>query len=109
MFLFEVMAEKDDAITPALAAEIIWYFLHGVSRRKPASVKTIYKVEVEGVDQPVVFRHERELDRWWFEVKSLSGEVIEIACSKEEYQQAATNEIPDRWLRFVQKLDSLSK
>lgn len=107
--LFEMAAEKDDAITPSLAAEITWYFLQGVLRRKPSSFKTLYKVEVEGVDQPVVFRHDRELDRWWFDVRSVSGEVVEIACSKEEYLQAATNEIPDRWLRFVQKLDSLSK
>jgi formiminoglutamase len=108
--LFETLTENDkEGITTALAAEIIWYFIKGVSARKQTETKTAYKVEIEGLDQPVVFRHERELNRWWFDVKSISGEVIEVACSEEEYRQAANNEIPERWLKFLQKMDSLSK
>ena len=107
--LFEMLPEKDDYITPALAAEIIWYFLKGVSNRHKTNMVTAYKVEIEGLDQPIVFRHDRELDRWWFDVQALSGEVIKIACLEEEYKQAAANEIPERWLQFIQKMDNLSK
>jgi formiminoglutamase len=111
--LFETVAANDKiGFTSALAAEITWYFLQGVLHRKNnanAKKRTAYKVEIEGLDHPVIFRHETETGRWWFEVQSLSGEVNEIACSEEEYKQAAKNEIPERWLRFIQKTDSLSK
>jgi len=56
-----------------------------------------------------LFYREPDSDRWWFEVQSVSGEVLEIACSVEEYNKAAQNEIPERWLRFLQKMDGLSK
>jgi arginase family enzyme len=107
--LFEKEPDSNCLITSALAAEIIWYFLKGVSDRKPIEIKTVYKVEIEGLEQPVIFRHEWELNRWWFDVKSISGEVMEIACSEEEYKKAASNEIPERWLRYLQKMDNLPK
>jgi formiminoglutamase len=111
--LFETVAANDkNGMTSALAAEITWYYLQGVLHRKKSTntnKRTAYKVEIEGLDHPVVFRHETETGRWWFEVQSLLGEVNEIACSEEEYKQAANNEIPERWLRFIQKTDSLSK
>lgn len=107
--LFETVADNNDWITSSLAAEITWYFLKGISARKQSEFKTIYKVEIEGLDNPIIFRHEWEFNRWWFDVQSVSGEVIEIACSEEEYKKAAANEIPERWLRFLQKMDNLSK
>ncbi len=107
--LFETDNEKKDGTASAIAGEIIWYFLKGVSARKQSGTRTAYKVEIEGMDQPVVFRHERELNRWWFDVRSISGEIIEIACSEDEYKQAASNEIPERWLKFLQKMDNLPK
>jgi hypothetical protein len=39
----------------------------------------------------------------------LNGEKVTIACSEREYQQAANNEIPELWLKYVQKTDELSK
>jgi formiminoglutamase len=107
--LFGVKAVAENCITHSLAAEIIWYFLEGVSCRRQMENRTVYKVQIDGLDHPVVFLHEPKTDRWWFEVQSIQGETIEIACSKEEYNQSADNEIPERWLKFVQKMDSLSK
>jgi formiminoglutamase len=106
--LFETKNDKNSS-NSNLAAEITWYFLDGLLKRKTMGKRTTYKVEVEGVDHPVVFRHEPESDRWWFEVQSVSGEVLEVACSEKEYRKAAKNEIPGRWLRFIQKMDGLSK
>ena len=107
--LFEVNnnnSEKNN-ISVGLAAEIIWYFLEGQSQKITAGKRTIYKVAIEGLETPIIFRHDQENDRWWYEVHSVSGEAYEIACSAEEYQQAAENEIPERWLKFVQKMDSI--
>ncbi|MDD2381628.1 MAG: arginase family protein [Mariniphaga sp.] len=108
--LFGAIREhQTDGQTPRLAAEIIWYFLEGVSQRKPSGKRILYKVEIDGLEQALVFLHDQETNRWWFEVKSLKGECIEIACSEEEYRLAASDEIPGRWLKFVQKLDHLLK
>lgn len=109
--LFDVIENVSPAsdITVNLAAEIIWYFLEGVSERKIPGKRTTYKVEIDGLEQPIVFLHEQESDRWWFEVQSVSGETLEIACTEYDYREAATNEIPGRWLRFIQKMDGLSK
>lgn len=109
--LFDVIENLSSAsaITINLAAEIIWYFLEGVSGRKIPGKQTTYKVEIDGMEQPIVFRHEQETNRWWFEVQSVSGETLEIACTEFDYREAATNEIPGRWLKFVQKMDGLSK
>jgi formiminoglutamase len=104
--LFETISATDkDGITVALAAEIVWYFLNGVIKRTLPENRTAYKVEIEGLDYPVVFLHEANTGRWWFEVNSLSGEVMEVACKEEEYVQATKNEIPARWFRYLQKID----
>lgn len=95
--------------TIKLGAEIIWYFLEGFGSRKIPGEKTMYKVAIDGLEHPLIFRHEEETKRWWFEVQSISGESFEVACTQQDYQVAAGNEIPDRWLRFVQKMDGLSK
>jgi len=109
--LFNITEKKntDNRLTTKLAAEIIWYFMEGISGRSTPGARTVYKVEVDGLEQPLVFRHEKETGRWWFEVQSVSGETLEVACTETEYNEAANNEIPERWLTFVQKMDGLSK
>lgn len=113
--LFELDAEKDTkGITAQLAAEIVWYFIEGFTVRHSDNVfvknnKVTYKVEVKDLENPLVFLHEQETNRWWYEVTSYSGEIIVLACSEKDYNTAATNEIPEKWLEYLQKMDSLSK
>jgi formiminoglutamase len=101
--------KTETCTTINLGAEIIWYFLEGLAGRTVPGEKTVYKVAIDGLEHPVVFRHEEETNRWWFEVKSISGKTFEVACTQLEYKEAAGNEIPGRWLKFVQKMDELSK
>ena len=108
--LFELIPEDDNNdITTKLAAEIIWYLLDGVAHRPANEQKVRYKVAIVGLDKPVIFCQNTETNRWWFEISSLEGEKINIACTEEEYRQAANNEIPDRWIKFMQKIDTISK
>lgn len=107
-------ASDNNLITVKLAAEIIWYFLEGCTTRndenlQPADNSVVYKVEIDDLDQPLVFFNEPATKRWWFEVNSVAGETHLFACSEEDYRQAAANEIPHKWLRYVQKMDGLSK
>lgn len=113
--LFETIPDDDQkGSTVKLAAEIIWYFLEGCKIRKNEANftnenKTVYKVEVDDLDQPIVFFYDQETNRWWFEINSMAGETAVIACSEEDYKLAASNEIPGKWLDYIQKMDGLPK
>ena len=56
-----------------------------------------------------MFYHHTETNRWWLEIQLLTGEKIYVACSEREYRQASNNDIPELWLKYVQKTDDLSK
>lgn len=113
--IFEVFPENEkNTIIYKLSAEIIWYFLEGCQNRKTddkiASENTvIYKVEIDELEQPIIFLNDPDTNRWWFEITSLSGDKAVFACSEEDYRLAASNEIPGRWLDYIQKMDRLSK
>ncbi len=113
--LFETDPGKD--VHPAsvkLASQIIWYFIEGFAERSSKNAKalennTVYKVEVENVDLPIVFVRDLQTDRWWMEIKTIHGEKRYFACSEKEYLQASDNEIPELWLKYVQKTDEILK
>jgi len=113
--IFEIFAEKEEnSIINKLSAEIIWYFLEGFQTRKiddrnDSKNKIVYKVELDELEQPIIFLNESETNLWWFEVSSLSGKKSLFACAEEDYRLAASNEIPGKWLAYIQKMDSLSK
>jgi arginase family enzyme len=113
--IFEPDWNKDNnEITFKLFAQIIWYFLEGFNNRihreneMPENL-LMYKVEVKEMDNPLVFYKSAETGRLWFEIGPLKGEKILIACSEKEYKEAATDEIPEIWLKYIQKTDELSK
>lgn len=107
-------AADNNYISVKLAAEIVWYFLEGCTattyyKAHPGTESIIYKVEIDDLDHPLVFFNDPATQRWWFEVNSVEGETFHFACSEDDYRQAAANEIPHRWLHYVQKMDGLSK
>jgi arginase family enzyme len=108
--LFEIYPDEDNYDqTLKLASEIIWYFIDGHSYRSESGEMLEYKVEISGLEQPMVFLRETLTGRWWFEINSISGEKILIACSENDYRKASDNEIPGRWIKIMQKMDDLSK
>ncbi|MGC9470968.1 MAG: formimidoylglutamase [Bacteroidales bacterium] len=100
--------------TSRLAAEIIWYYMDGFSGwreefPRPSSEEfTKYMVNLSEPDHTLVFYKSIYSGRWWCEVPVISGdhhEVKIIACSYEDYLKASNQEVPERWLRFYQKLN----
>ena len=99
-----------------LIAQMIWYFLLGVSSRKrdyPFTDKdeyTKYTVTMENGSYDVVFYKSGRSDRWWMEVPypSKRGQKYErhfmVPCNYADYQRACTDDIPDRWWQTFQKL-----
>lgn len=113
--LFEVDTTNDEnKITVKLSAQIIWYFLEGYLNRIPENPgidenNTMYRVEVKDVDKPLVFYKNTITNQWWMQIEMLNKKLKFFGCSKKEYEQAANNEIPELWIKYIQKLDELLK
>jgi len=114
--LFEVNPSLDQRNqTSNLAAQIIWFFLEGFAQKQYESPVlsegtsgrfTKYHVRVTDLDDDLIFIKSNLTDRWWFEIRTPFGENRYISCSQEDYLRANRNEVPDRWIRAVDRLSS---
>jgi len=99
--------------TSKLAAQVLWYFIDGVNARQkdfpmPDSQNyTKHIVSFEKSDQNIVFYQNNYNKRWWMEVPypKLHDKNIIIACSYNDYINACNQELPERWLKTLQKLN----
>jgi formiminoglutamase len=88
-----------------MAAQIIWYFLNGKSKKldevpQDEAVDFMhFIVPIEGIPEPITFLKHPISKRWWMEVPSPDCDLfpLRIPCSKNDYRKACRNEIPDRW------------
>jgi len=114
--LFEVNPQKDTKdITSRLAAQMIWYFLEGLTHRihaEPEKNKTDfiqYNVETEDAGSAMIFYQHTPTHRWWMKLEGLDKQSMLVSCTEEDYKLAAKKEIPPKWLMFIRKIDQLSK
>jgi formiminoglutamase len=101
--------------TTGLAAQILWFFLEGFSQKQyetpvlnlSNSGRFIkYHVRVTDLDDDLIFVKSNLTDRWWIELPPEKDQNIYVACSHEDYLKANRNEVPDRWVRAVERLKS---
>jgi len=55
-----------------------------------------------------VFYKSEKTERWWAEVPSFNSDIdkqILIACTNDDYILASNGDVPERWLRFFQKIN----
>jgi arginase family enzyme len=114
--LYNTLGAAQDRHSSKLIAQILWYFLSGVSNRKkdyPFADKNEYlkyTVSIENGQYDIIFYKSQRSDRWWMEVPypSKRGEKYQrhfmVPCSYDDYQRACENEVPDRWWQTFQKL-----
>ncbi|TWR24026.1 formimidoylglutamase [Mucilaginibacter pallidiroseus] len=102
--------------TAMLLSQMIWYFIDGFYNRKrdfplnPKSQYLIYKTSLRHDDHELVFVKSKKSDRWWMQVPYPSGGSKNerfhlVPCRLEDYQMAASGELPDLWWRTYQKLN----
>jgi hypothetical protein len=99
-------------ITSGLAAQIIWYFIDGINSRqkdypkKNSKEYTKHIISFEKTDQNIVFYQNNYNKRWWMEVPNPDNHSKSklIACTLNDYNLACNQELPDRWLKTIQKL-----
>jgi formiminoglutamase len=112
--LFDVNPEFDVRDqTSGLAAQIIWFFLEGFSQKLyETPVLSItnsgrfikYHVRVTDLDEDLIFVKSSLTDRWWIELPAEKDQYNYVACSHEDYLKANHNEVPDRWVRAMERL-----
>jgi formiminoglutamase len=114
--LFDVNPEFDTrSQTTGLAAQIIWFFLEGFSQKQyETPVLSVtnsgrfikYHVRVSNLEDDMIFVKSNLTDRWWFEFSTENDQTLYVACSHEDYLKANRNEVPDRWVKAVERLKS---
>lgn len=99
-----------------LAAQMIWYFIDGFMNRKGDQPEKSqdnyirYTVNLDAMDEDLVFLKSKISDRWWMLVESKNKVNTKyrrhqfVPCSYADYQSALNHEIPDRWWKLQQKL-----
>ncbi len=111
--LFEVNPKYDvKNQTSALSAQIIWYFINGVSNRTndyPDAADTLYTkfiVYIDKTDQNLVFYQNNNNKRWWVKVPHPTNpkKGIIVSCNYSDYLSATKQEIPKCWFNTVQKM-----
>lgn len=112
--LFDVNPELDNrSQTAALSAQILWFFLEGFSQKQyeaPAMSNTTpgrfikYHVRVTDLHDDLIFVKSNLTDRWWFEFPGEENNNTYLACSHDDYLKANRNEVPERWLRCMERI-----
>ncbi len=103
--------------TAYLIAEMIWYFIEGFTLRTNDIPKesimddfTRYLVQIDEWQESLVFLCHKYTGKWWMDITINNDELRlpprhhYIPCSKEDYDLAMHNELPDKWWQFYQKL-----
>ncbi|HBP44481.1 MAG TPA: arginase [Flavobacteriales bacterium] len=112
--IFEHNPELDNRnLGSQLVGQIVWHILDGIYAQKSDYPKceldeyARYVVDLNDVDQALVFYKSSKSDRWWMEVpfKGQKTKVHIVGCAYEDYVEASEGKMPDRWWRTLQKLN----
>ena len=111
--LFEVNPLLDNRKqTTTLAAQILWFYLEGLSQKQNESVIidkensgrfVKYHVSVSDVDEDLIFIKSTVTNRWWIEFDGKDHSKTYIACSYKDYLNANEDEVPQRWMNAVSR------
>ncbi|AJR03351.1 formimidoylglutamase [Siansivirga zeaxanthinifaciens] len=111
--IYEYKPSKDDEMTSMLVSQMLWYFIEGVNCRvndDDFSDENSYQKFITLVDsQELVFYKSNKTGRWWIEIPFLA-EVNNklkrhtlLPCMHQDYIDACSNIVPDRWYKAFQK------
>jgi arginase family enzyme len=99
--------------TAQLIAQMIWYFIEGVNYRAkdyPFGLKDNYQKYIVPIDDQVLnFHKSNKSGRWWMEISLNENNKFKrhalIPCTYQDYISATNQEIPDRWIKTLKKLE----
>lgn len=107
--------EKDrDGQTAQAISQMLWYFLEGFFNRKndyPASKDglTEYIVDFRQMQHQLTFWKSSRSGRWWMQTPATPKKKHQrhylIPCSFQDYQAACRDELPDRLMQALSRLE----
>ncbi|MBW7890080.1 MAG: formimidoylglutamase [Chitinophagaceae bacterium] len=84
-------------------AQMLWYFLDGKWQGRHEAMfaerDNFFEFNTAFAEIDTVFLQSKKTGRWWMQLPDKSY----IACSYQDYVQASSNEIPERWLRAQER------
>jgi arginase family enzyme len=90
-------------LTAKQIAQMIWYFVDGRSKGKTEAGLNekdyFFEYHTAFAEVDTVFLQSKKTGRWWMQMPDKNY----IACSYQDYVQASSNEIPERWLRAQER------
>ncbi len=110
--IFEYKSSNEDEITEMLISQILWYFIEGVNCRlndtdfENEDEYNIYSLTVE--EYELTFFKSNITSRWWIEIfgegsnTKLKQRTL-LPCTMEDYEEAKSGNIPERWLKAIKK------
>ena len=113
--IYEYFTDISAPFNDKMVAQVVWYFVEGVSSRwnesgKIDSMEVVhYQVPVE--DEILSFYKSKITERWWMEItysNKLNNNLISDAllpCTYEDYMSACNQIIPDRWYKAKMKYE----
>jgi hypothetical protein len=100
-------------ITAKQIAQMVWYFMEGVSLRRndypivDEKDFNTYIVQIDDAENDFIFMKSKKSDRWWMKItydkKDLQKHIL-VPCTYKDYLTALNNEIPERWMREWMRL-----
>jgi len=90
-------------LTAKQIAQMIWYFIDGVSKRQQESdlnnLNHFNEYHTFFSEIDTLFLQSKRTGRWWMQLPDKQF----IACSHKDFLKATNNQIPERWMRSVER------
>jgi arginase family enzyme len=102
--IYGYIPELDEySLTAKQVSHMLWYLMDGIYKSKQESSLTdrgnFNEFTIAFAEVATIFLQSKRTGRWWMQ---LPNEKF-IACSKADYIIASNNEIPERWMRAVER------
>jgi len=95
--------DKED-LTAKLIAQMLWYYIDGlqllVSEAELDDEEAFLEYNISFTDQQLFFKKSKQTNRWWMRMPDDRF----IACSYADYLKACNNQMPERWLRELERI-----
>ncbi|MFP5040746.1 formimidoylglutamase [Parasediminibacterium sp. JCM 36343] len=97
-------ALDNHGLTAIQISHLLWYVMDGIYKSKQEAQledrSHFYEFTMAFAEVETVFLQSKKTGRWWMQ---LNNDAF-IACSKLDYIIASNNEMPERWLRAMERL-----
>ncbi|QES87738.1 arginase family protein [Rhizosphaericola mali] len=102
--IYGLKKERDlHNLTSKQMAHMLWYIMDGIHQSKEEATiderEHFMEYHVRFAEIESTFLQSKITGKWWMDVP----EIGFIPCSKEDYLIAAKNDIPERWLRTIER------